>query len=67
MFVCICNGITDSEIREALADGDTSLEELHDRLGVASQCGSCSEHALSMIHEMQPAMLRDDALFYAAG
>ena len=67
MFVCICNGVTDSQIREALADGATSLEDLHDELGVASQCGSCSEHALSLIHEMQPAMVRDDAMFYAAG
>lgn len=65
MFVCICNGVTDSQIREALADGATSLEELHDTLGVASQCGSCSEQAMSLIHEMQPAFRHDDSLFHA--
>jgi bacterioferritin-associated ferredoxin len=65
MYVCICNGITDRQIREAVAGGATSLEELHDELGVASQCGSCGEHALSLIHEFRPAQNLDENLFYA--
>jgi len=66
MFVCICNGITDKQIREAVAGGASSLEELHDELGVASQCGSCSDHALGLIHELHAAQGPvDDALFYA--
>ncbi len=65
MYVCICNGITDRQIREAIAEGASSVEELHDTLGVASQCGSCSEHALSLIHEFQPQQTHDESLFYA--
>ncbi len=65
MYVCICNGITDKQIRQAVAGGATSLEELHDELGVASQCGSCSEHALSLINELQVGQNADDSLFYA--
>ncbi|MEE4277474.1 MAG: bacterioferritin-associated ferredoxin [Halieaceae bacterium] len=65
MYVCICNGITDRQIREAVASGATSLEELHDTLGVASQCGSCGEHALSLINEFVPAQNLDESLFHA--
>lgn len=41
MYVCICNGVTDREIREAVAAGADSLDALRDQLGVASCCGSC--------------------------
>ena len=65
MYVCICNGITDKEIRKAVASGAGSLEELHDRLGVASQCGSCAEHAMSLIEDASDAPIVNSELFYA--
>ena len=65
MYVCICNGITDKQISAAVAKGATSLQELHDELGVASQCGSCSEFALSLIEESQALVPIDESLFYA--
>jgi bacterioferritin-associated ferredoxin len=65
MYVCICNGITDKQIKKAIAGGVSSLEELHDQLGVASQCGSCSDHAMSLIHEAQPRQVFDEELFFA--
>lgn len=54
MYVCVCNGITDRQIRAAAARGVTSLQELQNELGVASQCGNCAEHALSMLVEAAP-------------
>ena len=45
MFVCLCNGITESQIRAAASTGISTLEELTDRLGVASQCGQCGAMA----------------------
>ncbi|MEM1187384.1 MAG: bacterioferritin-associated ferredoxin [Pseudomonadota bacterium] len=65
MYVCICNGITDHEIRGAIADGARTVEELHDSLGVASQCGTCSEHALQLIQESHPGQKHDEALYFA--
>ncbi len=66
MYVCICNGITDKQIRAAVARGVGSLEELQDELGVASQCGSCADHALSMLVEAIPQPAFDDGLYYSA-
>lgn len=65
MYVCICNGITDKQISAAVASGARSLQELRDELGVASQCGSCSDFAMSLIEDSQPAPVIDDSLFYA--
>ncbi len=65
MYVCVCNGVTDKEIRKAVARGAGTLQELHDRLGVASQCGSCAEHAMSLIEDHSDAPILNRELFYA--
>lgn len=65
MYVCICNGITDKQIRAAVAEGATSLEQLEAKLGVASQCGSCAEHALSLIAPMGDTAPLHPELFYS--
>jgi len=42
MFVCLCNAVTDSQIRAAVCDGATRMRDLSDRLGVAADCGKCA-------------------------
>ena len=51
MYVCICNAITDKQIRRAARNGVTSLYELSGTLGVASGCGSCAGVAEEILHE----------------
>jgi bacterioferritin-associated ferredoxin len=51
MFICVCNGITERQIREAVREGACSLDELGARLGVASGCGTCQEFARQVLHE----------------
>ncbi len=51
MYVCICNGITDRAIREAVAAGVSSLTELERRTGCSGACGSCAELAEQVLHE----------------
>lgn len=41
MYVCLCKGVTDRQIREAIEDGATSIRQLRNCLGVTSQCGKC--------------------------
>jgi len=53
MYVCICNAITDKDIRRAAASGADTLYELQDRLGVATCCGSCADHANEILGEAQ--------------
>lgn len=65
MYVCICNGITDKQIRAAASRGVSSLQELRDELGVASQCGGCSDYALSLLTDGQARQMVDESLYYA--
>lgn len=43
MYVCLCNAITDREIRRAVRDGADNLLELQQSLGVATNCGTCAQ------------------------
>ena len=53
MYVCICNGVTDSQILEAVANGCRSVAELTMRTGAGANCGSCLDMAAEMIAQMQ--------------
>ncbi|NZA25539.1 bacterioferritin-associated ferredoxin [Luteimonas sp. SJ-92] len=55
MYVCLCNGITESDIRKAAAAGCSSLPELTMRTGVGACCGSCVETATEVLQRAQPA------------
>ena len=51
MYVCLCNGITEGQIRDAVSEGARSLRELRQRLGVASCCGKCADCAQQVVRE----------------
>lgn len=49
MYVCICNAISDRQIRETVAAGAATLNDLQNQLGVATCCGCCAEQACSYL------------------
>lgn len=51
VYVCICNGVTDHQIREAAANGCRTVSELTMRTGCGSTCGSCLDMAGDMLAE----------------
>lgn len=51
MYVCICNAVTDNQIRRARDAGIGGLHELGEHLGVGTNCGSCVELALAILQE----------------
>ena len=40
MIVCICHGVSERRIRQEIARGASSIDELR-RCGIGDQCGSC--------------------------
>ena len=62
MYVCLCKGVTDGQIREAVANGAGNLTQVSHCLGVAKQCGKCACQAKSVIRDAQ----REHAGFSAA-
>lgn len=51
MYICICQGVTDNDIRREVSEGACSMRELRLRLGVASQCGKCAQCANDILRE----------------
>ncbi len=49
MFVCLCNGYTDSQIREAAAGCAGAVDCVYEHLGAAPRCRSCVEMAGEII------------------
>ena len=65
MYVCICQGITDTAIKNAVDNGACSLDEISVALGVANNCGQCAALASTIIDE-QLALLADELSYAAA-
>lgn len=49
MYVCICNGVTTHDIRDAAEAGCRSVAELTMRTGAGSTCGSCLDMAAELL------------------
>ena len=54
MYICICEQVTDRQIKNAIENGATSMCKLRKELGVASQCGKCGRCAKAMLDEHAP-------------
>jgi bacterioferritin-associated ferredoxin len=51
MYVCVCNAVTDREIRGAVKLGVRTLDDLSATLGVATCCRRCSDCARKVLAE----------------
>ena len=64
MFICICNAITEKQVKAAVTAGAHTLAQLQAELGVASCCGCCAETALDYLpggrYAAHPAMQAAD-------
>ncbi len=49
MYVCVCNAITDREIRAAADLGARTIEDLQATLGVATCCRRCTDCARGVL------------------
>lgn len=51
MYVCLCKGVTDHDIKRAVNEGATSFREVQQQLAVSTQCGKCARLARSIVQE----------------
>jgi len=51
MYICICKGVTDSAIREAVSQGAVRMRDLKNCLGVTEQCGLCACHTKEVLDQ----------------
>lgn len=64
MYVCICKGITDKDIKDLVREeGVGTLRELKTHLPLGSQCGTCTKTAQAIIDNT----IIDESLFKDVG
>jgi bacterioferritin-associated ferredoxin len=45
MYICMCNAVTDGDIRRAASEGVHQFAELQARTGCSDCCGCCEQEA----------------------
>ena len=58
MIVCVCNAITEDELRELAHSGARTPEEAYAVLGHEPQCGSCLCYAQELIDQTRRKLPR---------
>ena len=51
MYVCVCHGISEKRLLQAIGEGVRSFEQLQSCTGVATCCGACEPCAREMLGE----------------
>ena len=66
MYVCICHGVTQAEIENAIEAGNENLMEISDHLGAGSRCGSCHPDLEALICKVGGVQVddREDAQIF---
>ncbi len=64
MYVCICNAITEKQIRKAAESGVEDLWGLQRKLGVAAGCGSCKDMASAILSDSRQARRHTEPVRY---
>ena len=58
MIVCVCNAITEDELRDLARSGARTPEQAYEALGCEPQCGSCLCYAQELIDEQRRQLPR---------
>lgn len=58
MYVCICHGVTDRQVREAANRGATRIADLRRELGLGGTCGKCVPCAREILAETRARVER---------
>ena len=57
-YICLCNGITDEEVKRAICCGARRPKEVYEAAGHRAQCGKCTRDILAVIRST-PAPLAE--------
>lgn len=63
MYVCVCNAVTDSDIRTAVDSGVRNMKQLGKATGCGSACGYCKEMAVDVLEQALNEQMEAQCLF----
>ena len=61
MIVCVCNNVSDRQIRQAVDEGASTMDRLSAELRVGTCCGRCRDCARRVLSETVALQWRDTA------
>jgi bacterioferritin-associated ferredoxin len=62
MYVCICNAVTEDDVRGCVAAGACSTKEVRATFGMQPGCGTCTRRLCALVSEGRTATELVDAL-----
>lgn len=69
MVVCLCQGVSEKDVRESIASGATTRKKVTRACGAGAGCGGCHESIRDIIREHRAAASAaspcDDSAAYA--
>ena len=66
MYVCVCQAVSDQDIRRAVAGGACTFEDVQNRTGCTTCCGCCEAEARELVEASVESERRAAALPAAA-
>lgn len=54
MYICVCNAITESQVRHCAREGACTVSDLECQLGLGAGCGRCKPAAMQVLDEARP-------------
>lgn len=51
MYVCICRGITDTQVNDAVCNGARCVREVNQCIGIPVQCGKCCQFMKQIVNQ----------------
>lgn len=65
MYVCICHGVTDTDVADALAAGADTVDDVAEATGASTGCGACRVKLCRIVRQRQTAAWSTDAALSA--
>lgn len=54
MYICLCNAITDVDVKRVVAEGAGRPREVYAACNCRAQCGHCTPTILGLLREDRP-------------
>jgi bacterioferritin-associated ferredoxin len=64
MFVCLCVGVRDSNIKECIKNGAKSVDAVAFETGAGTVCGGCRPLIETMVGDNEKGQLKEGAYDY---
>jgi bacterioferritin-associated ferredoxin len=55
MYLCLCNGISDAQVEQAMREGARRPRDVYARCGSRAQCGRCTAAILGALRGLSAA------------